>query len=127
MIEIPTADTARRVHRATFRKDDSGRRFDPEEFKENGLLGVVRARRIAGCRADAPVAFTDEILIAEIFSFAVAAKFTRAFVKQFGRGFSETIAKRLNHDGRVVVGLRAKLRGKLFDAVPRRNSKPPHL
>ena len=91
-----------------------------EQLEQRPLLGVVRAGRIAGRRADAAVRFRDQRLFVERFVRRVAPELApHALVQQLGERLGEAVGERLEHDRVVVVVRRLELAHPLFDADAR--------
>ena len=101
--KIEAAHTAAGPHRVALGELDAGLRFRVEQLPERALFRVVRARRVAGCGADAAVLFVDEIVGGEVLSFAVAPFVADALVQALGERLGEPVGDGFGHDGVVVV------------------------
>ena len=99
MVEVPAADARCRLHGEALGERNAGGLRRAEELEENGLFGVVRAGRIAGCGAYAAVALADQVLLGKVFGPAEAAPFPRALVEQLRQGLRQPVAERLGNDG----------------------------
>ena len=90
------------------------------------LLGVVRARRIAGRGPDAAVLLGDQLALRRRSSGGVAPEFApHALVQVLGERFGEPVGQRLQHDRVVVVVLRLERRDARLDAEPAVTAKAP--
>src|SRR5690606_36114345 len=80
------------------------RRLGIEQLEQRRLLGVVRAGRVAGGRADALVGFLDQLFVAQLLVGLIAPVFlAHALVQPFGAGFGQAVGQCLDHDRVVVV------------------------
>ena len=67
--------------------------------QSSGFLGVVRAGRIAGRRADAAVFLLDQLLVVELLVGGIAPEFlAHALVQALGEGLGEPVGQRLEQD-----------------------------
>src|SRR5947209_11842254 len=64
--EVPAADRGTGPHRHRLGQLDAGPRVDIHHLPERRLLGVLRAGRVAGGRADSHVLLTDERLVVQL-------------------------------------------------------------
>src|SRR5690606_25563447 len=72
--------------------------------EQRAFLGVVRAGRIAGGRADALVLLLDQILVAQLFVRCVTpVLLAHLLVQPFGAGFGQAVGQRLGRNRVVVV------------------------
>src|SRR5664280_3305912 len=78
MIEIKPAHAAGRMHGEALGQDDSGGGLGAEQIEEQAFLGMIRAGRIAGRRADAPVFLAEQFLHRQVFGAAIAAEIAGA-------------------------------------------------
>ena len=84
---------------------------------------MVRASRVAGRGADAPVALLDQVLGGQVLVLPVAAGFARLFMQVLGEGFRQAVGQGADHDGVVVVQVVLELAGQLFHADARRDGE----
>src|SRR5438874_1877356 len=116
MGDVPTAHRGGRVHGVGLGEADAGAALDVEQAPELGLLGVIRARRVAGRRADAAILLAQQLLVGERLGGGVAPQLApHPLVEVLGGGFRQAIGQRLEHDARVVVVLTREARQVLFD------------
>ena len=79
---------------------------------------MVRLGRVARRRADAPIAFADQVLEAQRLVPAVTPIGTRSAVQQLGEGLGQAVAQGQRHDAVVVVVLGLEARRERFHAQP---------
>src|SRR2546423_598504 len=63
--DVPAAHRRGRVHGVGLGEADAGAALDVEQAPELGLLGVIPARRVAGCRADALILLAHQLVVGE--------------------------------------------------------------
>src|SRR5690606_13042902 len=75
-----------------------------QQLEQRILLGMVRAGRIAGGRADATVFFADQLLVAQLLIRRIAPVLPAyLLVQPLGAGLGQAVGQRLDHDRVVVV------------------------
>src|ERR1700730_6573300 len=116
MGDVPAAHRRGRVHGVGFGEADAGAALDGEQAPELGLLGVIRARRVPGSRADATILLAHQLLVGERLGGGVTPQLAPPpLVEMLGRGFGQAIGQRLQHDARVVIVGAREARQVLFD------------
>ena len=104
MGEIPSGNRRSREHGKVLGQFQSSVCRCVEQVEQGGLLRVVRAGGIAGRWPDAPVPFTDQVVISECLVFGITPEFLPyPFVQVLGKGFRKTVRQGLDHDGVVIV------------------------
>ena len=74
-------------------------RLRVEQPPQRRLLGVVRAGRVAGRRADAAVLLAHQLVVAEALLGRVAPELAaHALVHALGERLGEAVGQRLEHD-----------------------------
>ena len=94
-------------------------RLGLEQPEDRPLLGVVRAGRVAGRRADALVGLGDERVVVQRLVRRVAPQLApHQLVEPLREGLGQPVGERREQDGRVVVVGRLEARPRLVQAVP---------
>ena len=118
--QVVAGDRGARPHRERLGQPDAGPRLRLEQVEQRRLLGVVRAGRIAGRRADALVALGDEVGVRERLVGRVAPQLAPdALVEPLGEGLGQAVGEGLGEDRRVVVVGRLELGHDLVEADAR--------
>ncbi len=101
--EVESGDGGGGEHGEAFGEMDADGVFDVEEIKEGAFFGVVGASGITRGGSDTAIAFVDQIVVVEVFLFAVAPFVADALVEVFGEGFGESVGEGFCGDGVVIV------------------------
>lgn len=90
--------------------------FHVQQLPDGAFFGVFRTGRVSRRRANPPVVFADQILIAEVFIRRVApVHLTHALVEVLGEGFRQAVGNRFHHDFIVIIVLRfERVRQRVF-------------
>ena len=77
-----------------------------KQAEQGFLLGVVRAGRVAGSRANAAVLLLDQRFVVQVFVAGITpVLFTHLLVQPFGTSLGQAVGQGLDHDRAVVVAL----------------------
>src|SRR5690554_3097733 len=99
-----------------------------QQFEQGSLFCVVRAGRIAWCRANTPVTFLDQVFIGHLLVIGVTPELlANPFVHALGKGFRQAVRQGLNHDGAVVVVGILELGGEFVHANAGGDRKATHI
>ena len=108
--EVQAADRGAGPHRHALGELDADASLDVEQLPQRLLLGVVRARGVAGGGADAVVLLLDQRLVVELLVGRVAPELlAHPLVQPLGEGLGEPVGQRLEQDRGVVVELALEL------------------
>src|SRR5205823_1187721 len=114
--DVPATHRRGRVHGVGLGEADAGAALDVEQAPELGLLGVIRAGRVAGRRADAAILLAQQLLVGERLRGGVAPQLApHPLVEMLGGGFRQAIGEGLEHDARVIIVRAREARQVLFD------------
>src|SRR2546423_2296600 len=123
MRKVEAADRAGWPHGAALGELDSGGFLNVQQFPKNPLLSVIRTGRVTGGRPNAAIFLPDQLLIAEIFRFAVAPLLARSFVQAFSKGLGEAVSQGFGHDRIIVVMILLEAGAQFVHTKTRRNSE----
>jgi len=118
MREIETGHAGRGPHGQALGQRHANLLFHVEEGPQGGFVLVIRAGGIAGCGADAPVAFGNQgIVVQRLFRCISPMGGADLAVQPFGSGFRKSVGEGLGQNFRVVVVILPEGRAPGFEAM----------
>ena len=126
--EVPAAHRCARPHRKAFGERDTGARFEVEQRRQCGLLGVIGAGGVAGRRANALIPLAHEVIGRERFADCVSPMHsTHFFMQTFGKCFGQPVGEGRREDGTVIIVRRLRGGDDVGKSVPGRDCKGAHV
>ena len=101
--------------------------FHFQQFEKRALLGVIRLGGVARCRADAPVAFPDQVFGSKLLVTLVTPCLAHLLMQVLGKRLGQSVAEGLRQNRVVVVVLGFILMGDCFDFRPCGDGKRPQI
>ena len=92
--------------------------FHLKQLENGAFLGVIRLRRIARSRADAPVAFPNQVFVGKLFVLSVTPRHTHLLVQVLGKRLGQSVTECLDQNRMIIVVLRFVLVGDFLDLRP---------